>query len=216
MTELIDLIDRLTTGTIITTTKGDGTKHHEYHDGLIPQLRAAIASDVAGFGGAGKAPNERIPLDADALELYQNIEREIGDHYAELNLGVPGLYPEKNLRTIYAHLNDEDAETAARVWRRWVTTIEGKFDPARPLTITDPCPECGATTWTSPNGDTMANPVVIEFRGKSTDGEPDLSEVTARCRATTPDGPCAGYWTGEQEIRSLRWSLSAGDDTPDK
>jgi len=209
MSELDDLLDKLTTGTIITTILGDGTKHQEFHDGLIPQLRSSVASSLVGGAAAGALPNERLPFDADALELYQGIERAIGEQFVELGLGVPGLLPELNLRRIYAALNDEDTETVARTWRRWATTIEGKFDPVRTLTITEPCPVCGAVTWKSPSGDIMADPVVIEFRGKSTDAVPDISDAVARCRASSDDGPCSGYWAGEQEIRALRWGLSA-------
>lgn len=205
--DLADLVDKLTTGTIITTILGDGTKHQEFHEGLIPQLRASVASSIVGGAAAGALPNERLPFDADALELYQGIECAIGEQFVELGLGVPGLLPELNLRRIHAYLDDEDAETAARTWRRWSATIEDKFDPVRTLTITEPCPVCGAVTWKSPSGDIMADPVVIEFRGKSTDAEPDISDAVARCRATTEDGTCSGYWAGEQEIRALRWGL---------
>lgn len=159
---LLDAIDDLTIVHIITTPnipildgtgKQTGEKtHYEKHDGLIKQLREAIASDIGGTA-AGKPSNERIPLDADALQKYEQIEKAIGEKYVALLKKVPGLYPEKNLREWYIEftnqhragkLSDETYDDELKVMQSWVRIVTEKLSPPTILEIpNEQCPECG-------------------------------------------------------------------------
>lgn len=202
---LLDIIDRLTTGTNIGTVLDDGTKHWEFHEGLIPQLRAASASSIVGGSAAGASPAGRIPLNPDAVELYKRVEDAILERFTGGELGVPGQFPESNLRIWYGWFTgDEHAiEQEARYWSYWVRSIEDLFDPPKTMQVLGACPACGSTSWTNTAGDVVAHPVVIEYRGE------DVADVVARCRATLPDGPCGKQWRGMDQLRELRWDLGA-------
>ena len=195
--DLLDVIDDLTAGRIVTTVLDDGSKHNEFHDALIKQLREAIASSMVG-GAVAAGSKTSLPFDADALELYQAIERDISIMYVDHGLGVPGLLPEDNLRALYAH-RWRDGEAPEELIRGWRKTILDKFDPLITVPLKDPCPVCKSDHWYAENGDRRSNPVVITYRR----GDP-FATVKAVCHGSTLTGePCGTEWYGAEAITEL-------------
>lgn len=226
--DLLDAVDQLTVEHTVTTLLDDGRKHFERHDGLIKQLREAIASSVGGSAG-GKPPRERIPLDADALTKYEQMEVAIGERYQALVGNVPGLYPEVNLRDWYQALDNE--HRAGRVTDTtmgdelttmlgWVRTIEEKLSPpTKRELVGEECPQCGFAWY-----DTVLNiakhepgvkpewvdtertvALTVTYRPDDRGG---LTASFAKC------GCCSHVWMGAHGIRALAYELERTDDTP--
>lgn len=209
---------------------------HPTHDGLIKQLRVAIASSLGGTGG-GKAARERIPLDADALTKYDQIEAAILQRFAALNIGVPHLLPEDNLRAWYVvfirDATEVEVTTEYKTLTDWKKVIEEKLSPPTVRELAgEECPECGAAWYT-----TVLNAAVTDGRNpKHRDlkhrTDPDwfwvdeerkpaltityrdderkgLSESFAKC------GHCGTVWMGAAGIRALAFVLERKEnDTP--
>lgn len=208
--DLLDVIDTLTIEHVVTTVLDDGSKHFERHDGLIRQLRAAIASNVGG-DGAGKLASQRIPLDADALEKYDQMEREIGDRFRELCEGIPGLYPEQTLRQWYQVFANgvragkiSEAEYADQVHtlQGWVRIIEEKMSPPVTLELANSaCPDCGcAWAFEKLGGSETDRKVALTVKYKP-DEHGGLEEASAQC------GACGRVWKGSQGLRELAYDL---------
>ncbi|WP_353809091.1 DUF7341 domain-containing protein [Agromyces sp. SYSU T00194] len=152
MSDLLDIIDDLTVGRVITTRKDDGGKHLEHHGPLFAQLRDAVASSlVSGQVDAGGRAG--VPIDADALEKYTRIEETVSAWFVGFGLGVPRLTPEENLRAVYAHAwaREEPDDTVQAVIAGWRVMILDKFEPPTILELIDTrtnepeaCPDCGA------------------------------------------------------------------------
>lgn len=196
MDTFLDVIEDLGKGRVVVTVLGDGSKHHEWHEPLIAQLRSAVAANLTGGNGVS-ASAHRMPLNADALELYQAIDRDISEAFFEENLGVPGLLPEENLLALYTQRwqDDDSAETTVRGWRSQINNL---FDPAKKVPLSDPCPVCKATHFTNEAGDLCANPVVVTYRV----GNP-FATVKASCR-----GGCGTEWVGAEAVEELIGELT--------
>lgn len=224
---LLDAVDELTIVHVVTTTLDDGLKHFEKHDGLIKQLRDAIASNLGGSAG-GKAPNERIPLDADALTKYEQMEIAIGQRYGELTGNVPGLLPEDNLRGWYLEftnqyragdITNDTFDDELHTMQSWVRVITEKLAPptVREL-VGSSCPECGFAWY-----DTVLNaakPATRRAEDKAwnwvdadrkpaltvtyrPDDQGGLTESFAKC------GCCNHVWMGAAGIRALAYEIEA-------
>lgn len=227
---MLDAIDALTIEHVVTSDLDDGTTHFERHDGLIKQLREAIASNLGGTAG-GKPPRERIPLDADALVKYEKMETAIGERYRHLVGPVPGLYPEQNLRDWYQALDNEhragkvsdsgmDAELSTML--AWVRSIEEKLSPpTKRELVGEPCPECGFAWY-----DTVVNVQKIETREPGEEPWVDSERTVALTVTYRPDmhgglmasfakcGCCNHVWMGAAGIRALAYELEHAIDTP--
>lgn len=218
--DLLDVLDTLTVShTVVTPLDGD-KKHFERHDALIKQLRQAIASNVGG-GAGGKPARERIPLDADALIKYQQIEKAILTRHAATGLGVPGIYPEENLRAWYVVFIRDATEQAIRdelnTLTAWKHAIEEKLSPPTVRELAgEECPDCGfawydtvlnvarrdtrnpadaATIW----ADMERKPALtVTYRPDNTGG---LTQSFAKC------GNCNHVWMGSAGIRALAWAI---------
>lgn len=248
---LLDVIDVLTMGQTITTEQpkvrrdddgqpilnADGNptpvrgvdgkpvmeKHPKWHDGLISQLRQAIASSVVG-GAVAAGSKAGVPLDSDALEKYDNIDRTIGEWYVSAGLGVPGVLPEENLRALYAHVWQDAVDGIIdAVIRGWRVMIEEKLDPPKPFELIDlhtnvpeSCPDCGMGWYevvTNSGEKHPGNPqggrwyekerrvaLVARYR---TDGRGGLDRTVVEC------GCCGWQARGRYEIRALAYDLEA-------
>lgn len=220
---LLDAIDKLTTVHVITTKLDDDTTHHEHHDGLILQLRQAIASNLGG-GAGGKPARERIPLDADALTKYQQIEEAIEQRYMELLETVPELYPEDNLRAWYvafarthqpstADRPDSEYDDELATMESWARTINEKLSPPTIRELSNSiCPKCGFAWY-----DTVINHTKPETAIK--DRWADIDRAVALKVTYRPDdrggltksfakcGNCNHVWMGATGIRELAYEL---------
>jgi hypothetical protein len=195
MDTFLDVIEDLGKGRVVVTVLGDGSKHHEWHEPLIAQLRDAVAATLTEGSGSAKTPH-RIPIDPSALELYQAIERDISESYFEENLGVPGLLPEENLLALYAQRWQDDGSAEPRV-REWRSRIINLFDPVKPWRLEVPCPVCGAKTYTTEAGDVDVWPVAIQMRND------DLNTAQGRCL----NPPCGAEWDSLDALRELGGEL---------
>lgn len=119
---------------------------HTDRDPLLQQLRDAVHSSFGSHGAATRG-SERIPFNADALELYAAISKSIGDEYYEVADANPDprWEPEEVLgkwlllieNGVRGGTIDEGYPEAARSEARgWVDRIEGLFNPPRKLELT--------------------------------------------------------------------------------
>lgn len=208
--ELLDVIDVLTIEHVVTTVLDDGSKHFERHEGLIQQLRAAIASNLGG-GASRNAPSSYVPLDADAMEKYDQIEHAIGERFRELCEGIPGLYPEQTLRQWYqafangvraGKISEAEYVDQVHTLLGWVRMIEEKMSPPVTLELANSeCPDCGcAWAFEKLGGAETERKVALTVRYKP-DGRGGLEEATAQC------GACGQLWKGSQGLRELAYDL---------
>ena len=213
---LLAVLDRLTIDHIVRTPTEDGPDHIATHKGLIPQLREAIASDLGGGGGAGASANERVPLDADALVKYQQIEVAISGRHQDMVGGPSGLYPENDLRWWYAAFvkalqagkrTDQDYRDELHTLERWEHMILDKFDPPRRKELMgDRCPECGFD-WYVDNSDKADLQRKVALTITYREGDLDRSEACC--------GVCKERWPGLIGLRALSYALENPADTPE-
>lgn len=231
---LLDVVDRLTIEHIQTTKLDDGTNHYERHDGLIKQLRNAIASDLGGTGSAGKDPRERIPLDADAMLKYEQLETAIGARFKEMCQGIPGLLPEDNLRAWFvafmnAYRAGDITETGyldeVRILETWARVVTEKLDPPTPLELFDKdgqpevCPECGAGWYELILNSGRLNRAVMDREGVVHTFWYEKERRVALTAFCSPGesgaltasfvrcGCCNHVWLGARDIRHLAYDL---------
>lgn len=225
---LLDALDYLTIEHIVTTRREGAPPHNEKHEGLIKQLREAVASSIGG-GAGGKPARERIPLDADALTKYEQIEAAILERFVTRSLGVPALLPEDNLRKWYVlFMQTATEEAITDEWHTlssWQRTIEEKLSPPTVRELAgQECPLCGHAWYTTLLNAAVAdgrNPkhrdlshmndpawhwvdeerkpaLTVTYRPDMTGG---LTESFAKC------GNCNHVWLGAAGIRALAYGL---------
>lgn len=207
--DFANVIDDLASGRIITTTLDDGTKVKVWHDPLLAQLRAAVAANLTGGNGT-VASAHRIPLNADALELYEQLETVISEAYVNEHLGVPGLLPEDNLKQLwvnrwlpYQEANDLDVLATEDAVRGWRAQINNLFDPPKKIPLDLACPVCRQTHWINENGD-QNRALVMTYRADN-----PTRTVRVTCHATREDGaPCATVWDGYDAAKELGEELA--------
>ena len=211
---LLIALDQLTIDHQVRVPVEDGPDYIATHEGLIVQLRKAVASNLGGGSGAGAAGNERVPIDADALVKYQQIEEAISGRHQSLVGGPSGLYPEADLRWWFAAFNralqagtknDSDYRYELGVLESWVRLIQDKLEPPRKRElVNDKCPECGFAWFVDATD--KADPqrkvaLTITYR------EGDLDASVASC------GCCKQQWHGVMGLRALSYAIE-NPDTP--
>jgi len=211
----------------------DDAKHpirtvHPTHEGLIKQLRTAIASSIGGSAG-GKPARERIPLDADALVKYEQIEAAILERFAEYARVVPHLLPEDNLRAwaviFLTTATEEQITIEYRTLEQWKTVIEEKLSPPNVIELpNEACPECGASWYSTVLNAAVADGKNPKHTDKGHERDPEwywvdeerrpaltatyrnddlggLTKSFAKC------GHCGHVWMGSAGIRALAYIL---------
>ena len=147
---LLDAIDALTKmrniPTIITDDDGHWLRiHTEEHNPLLVMLVAGVSS--TGAGSASSDPG--IPVDAEALEIVNEIRGTIRSWSEALEFTNPTRMLGPAIRRWYqAHVNEhrsggmsDSADLAVtRTVEGWVNRIEAKFDPPQILEWLEPCP----------------------------------------------------------------------------
>lgn len=173
------------------------------HESLLERLEQSVASTVG--GGAGRTMTAKWALnvlDSDALYQFALIDNAIREWCRMAGMPRPAS-PGRGLlawRTHQLSIVGRDDRFYIAQMRSWASIIRAKLDPPRTIEITAPCPgeDCGAITWTSPDGEEYRYPVVLAYHPE----DPNLTtNAVATCRA------CGRIWRGEFALRGLNWDL---------
>lgn len=172
---------------------------------LLVWLESAVTEIVGrkggGAGGAG------VPLNADALDLLQFIDRRVRMMREALHLPSQGGRV-KDTAVVWeatvterkgGRMDDEQWERITDELGDWVTRIEALYDRPRKMEVTVPCPRCEERWMLDANGDRVAA-VAVEFA----EGRAPVAE----CRV---DG-CAAMWVGWADVARLGFTLGAAQD----
>lgn len=148
----------------------DGLEFHT-RPPLLLLLREAIFGGMESTGGSSM--KAKLPISEGALDLYELIDRQIAEAWAQSNTVPPNADKPEALAAQWSALVDPDAiitvthpeqhdrwddakertvtnvihirteYTAEQLAARWVTMIEEFFDPPRSAEIPVPCVICG-------------------------------------------------------------------------
>lgn len=180
---------------------------------LLEQLRTAVASNVGGSGGGGKARRERTPIDVAAFATYEDIDGRCRALLTELGGKVgSGVTTEQALRAWYV-LFQATNPTVADVERRrreiagWEDRILDVLDPPKKIEILAPCPICGKQWVNIANkGITHPDPDDIEQVNALNAFERErLDDCYAMCVA------CETVWKGVTQMRHLRIAIDEAE-----
>lgn len=161
---------------------------------LLDQLSEAVHPNNGGgvTGGAGA----RLPVNATALALLQDVEREARESQAELIPTFRGDLKAIIRSWAVEPINGEWQEYLTNTTREWVKKIDRLLSPIKPYHPSKPCPACGqrfhgedntptlALTWISQDGDVM---------------HPE--EWAMECEA------CGAEWTGSV-LGAVAWAMN--------
>jgi hypothetical protein len=184
------------------------------HEPLLLQLRDAIAGGIGKHAGSSAA-RERIPFDAGALELFDQIAGQINAWYRPLPNAREERHIHDRLNDWYLHFENQrragkiELETdriTTHLVEQWARQIEGMFDPPQTIEITAACPTCGARYAHDPKTGDQKTAVVIEYREL---GEVTLDHATGLCRF------CETVWRGRHGVRELRYAIDQAEATGD-
>jgi hypothetical protein len=221
---LLDIIDHLTIEHPYPARIENRTRWVR-RDPLIRQLRELVASSLTGGNGTTSQAG-RLPFDAEALEQYDKLERQILTELGTVSDQVPHLLPEENLRAwysrIYATLDEDTEQTLMDVWWQWQTYIEAKLEAPVVLELMRKvgegrdahhvpyeCPECGMgwfvqVTNSGPDGKggrwyekEKRVALVATYRP---DGQGGLDRSAVECG-------CCGWRVTGTRIRGFAWSI---------
>lgn len=207
---LLSLVDRLSQPhkSAVIVEDDDGTEQKVYiqHDALLKQLRELVHSSLgSSVQGAGLA-SERNVIDADALDYYEALSRQIRRLYSEVSDSKPFPDPESNLRQWFIQFAQQatsrkvsDSVIAEKTKKvaSMVYGIESKLNPPTVLEITAPCPRCGASHATDEQG-VYRRAILIESRVVQ---YRSLENTKARCIA------CLAVWLHGRGMRQLRYEI---------
>jgi hypothetical protein len=206
LTTLLDAVDALTLPTTVKVIQGPGKPTVIKHDPLLTQLQAAIVAGTDRSSNASPA-RERMPLNADAMRLCDEIEGKLIRWQLRLSKSVRfdtlagqlrawyALY----LATVRSEHTDLQYERILTGWHREITNM---FDPPTRLEITAPCPLCNARVSVEQGTGNQVTAVVVEYLEI---GAATLDEATGSCRA------CGVVWKGRAALRELRWLIEAAE-----
>lgn len=188
------------------------TEHHTEHTEagvvewppLLLWLESRITEIVGRKGGSGAGAG--VPLNTEALELMQHIDKRLRLMLEAVHARVTGDRV-ADTRTVWETASNE--RTGGRMddeqWGRitgeledWVLRIETEDDRPRKMELTVPCPRC-EVRWMLEEGDRKAA-VVIEF-------SPGRAPI-AECRVQD----CGAMWVGWGEVARLGFTVGADQD----
>jgi len=127
---------------------GIGCRSEVVLESLIAQLRAAIVGGIGSKGAAGDG-KARLPFDAGALAIYDEIEDTSVAWLLEVDRRPPYESPEANLAAWYLAYSrmpnpagvDPAGEAREREWvrrlRGWATRVQAMFDPPTRREVTE-------------------------------------------------------------------------------
>lgn len=225
---MLSAILRLTTVHTEAARKPDSiVNHYAKHAAMLQQLRMAVGGNVKGGGAGGKSPNQRTPIDPDALDRYLSIVNAIRDFHRLYVGSRPDVdeLPEVTLSRAFQSFQSAVAQgivtpaakRSAESWAEGVCTqIEEKLSPPTRLELANfPCPECGID-WVlkvvnrSPK-DTAPKEawidkerlVAISIVYRSGDGIGMLGKSYALCSC------CETVWEGDYGVRFVAHEFGA-------
>lgn len=183
--ELLEAVDELTKAPVLHQTVEDSRFTCVVYDTpLLDRLQEEIRFSLS-REGAKSLPNQRIPINAGALQLFMRISSQITDWAHGAKATVYKGDPARTLRAwfvVFTQRQREDAEIRARVklLHGWAGSIRRELEPPRTKDLPNPCPACGASEWWR-DGERYPRPLVVE---SPRNPERNLiDESTAVCRA---------------------------------
>lgn len=177
----------------------DGVTRIIRHEPLLSRLANAVTSSLGSpVGGRGSDLGASNPLNSDALYRASIINSAIQSWCRMAGAEVTRVMT-VDLEA-WAEKYTGDSTSHERHLADWARDIENLLDPPTPVQILGPCPVCGAGEWTNKEGDLLQHPIVVMVR---VEDAKHLDNATGMCRA------CSKVWTGEHEIRGMRWDMEA-------
>ena len=152
---------------------------------LLDQLAAAVHPSAA--GGASGGSKIRIPIDAGAMSLHQDIDREAREHHRD----AFGLDKFDTLEAIIQSFNEAPSPDWStfleHVTLDWVDRITALLEPAKPYRPSHACPACEQRFHGEDNAPTLA----VYWRDE--DGKQrHPHEWVMEC------GACTAQWSGKE------------------
>lgn len=188
-----------------TEVAGAQNFHREEHPPLLQLLL-----EGTGLGRASRSSELRIPIDADALEMWSQIRDLVKLWCKQLDATFDGSDVGHSLNNWYlAHTNahrskritDETDLDVTRMVEGWVRMIEAKFDPAEKREWVDACP--ARLQVRNPDGDLVGTRICGARRIVVNDVERfaielNVTTMTAECAR------CKTRWVGDVGVLALR------------
>lgn len=211
---LLSSIELLTTEHRTVAHTIDGPEFH-IRPALLTQLREAIFGGMEATGGSSM--KSKLPISDAALDLYQLIDRQIAEAWAQAHDVPPSTdRPDALVAQWSALVGEEDIITvthpeqherwdddkgrnvpfvvharqeykAAAIAERWVQQIEEFFDPPRPAEIPAPCVICGERYVERRKDGETIRSSAMVFIRDRATGETRRAECQACGRAWSPD-----------------------------
>jgi len=207
---LLDAVDRLTqrhiTRVVQSNPQGITCTSEVDHDPLLIQLRAAVAGGIGSHAGSSSA-RERIPFDANALRLFDEIADQVNLWYRALAGHVEERTLQDRMRDWYidfenrrraGKVSDVVEHDTLKLVEGWARQIEEMFDPPTKIELVGSCPMCGERYAHDPKSGDRITAIVIEYRNL---GVETLDKATGLCRF------CLAVWRGPIGLRELRWAV---------
>lgn len=211
--ELLDAVDALTlpytTKILQSNDAGIHCVSTITHTPRLAHLRAAIVGGIGSHGGSSNEP--RLPFDAGALALYDEIEAEVGRWFVAATASAVFPSPEQTLRRWYLAFHDADQKgqvTDESRWEHtgrlqaWARQIDAKFDPPHVLELLAACPECGERFALDPKTGDQVTALVVEYRQE---GALTVEHAVVSCRF------CERRWVGGAGSREVAWEIENAD-----
>lgn len=172
---------------------------------LLELLATRVTEIVGRKGGSGQGAG--VPLNTEALELLQMIDRQLklmrqavylpmtGDRIADCK----GMWEKVKTGRNTGEIDDVQRDRITSDLQDWAYRICAEDDRPRKQELTAPCPRCD-TRWVYDEEGTKVSAVVIEFaEGRA---------AVAECR--NPD--CQAIWAGWGEVAKLGFIVGAAQD----
>lgn len=178
----------------------DGIGGYTPNDPLIEQLAKAVTPDMG--GGQSSSGGAKIPVNATAVALQQDIQREAREDYAAMYFKTP-----PSLEAILTDWANADLapEWSAYLERRtgeWCTKINKLLSPLKPYHPSRPCPSCGDRYHGPDRNPTLS----VHWLNQAGD--------TAHPQEWTMDcGACKATWDGDN-LGAIALAMQSKDGLP--
>lgn len=128
-------VHRLVRGTVVDMKRDDGSEIG-LGPSLLVQLRASISNKASGvYGGSGAVRG--VPIDLDALDLYNEIRRDWGHEPLET------AFVNVARGIALGHHTVDEVTTLVFAVLAVAHRIDDLLNPPRRFKVAAPCPECG-------------------------------------------------------------------------